>query len=137
VAGLLNEIHSETDRIHFVILGMGVNLNMDAKEFPKDIRTKATSLKAEKGQPVSRKAFAALLLEALERWYKILLKEGGTPVLKAWRDRAQIQGKEVRVTSFDDVLIGRAVDVDSDGALILETRGGERKRIVAGDVEYK
>jgi BirA family biotin operon repressor/biotin-[acetyl-CoA-carboxylase] ligase len=63
VAGLLNEIHSETDRIHFVILGMGVNLNMDAKEFPKDIRTQATSLKAEKGRPVSRKAFAALLLE--------------------------------------------------------------------------
>ena len=137
VAGLLNEIHSETDRIHFIILGMGVNLNMDAKEFPKDIRTQATSLKAEKGQPVSRKAFAALLLEELERWYEIFLKEGGTPVLKAWRDRAQIQGKEVRVTSFDEVLIGRAVDVDSDGALILETRGGERKRIVAGDVEYK
>ena len=137
VAGLLNEIHSETDRIHFIILGIGVNLNMDAKEFPKDIRTQATSLKAEKGQPVSRKAFAALLLEELERWYEIFLKEGGTPVLKAWRDRAQIQGKEVRVTSFDEVLIGRAVDVDSDGALILETRGGERKRIVAGDVEYK
>jgi len=137
VAGLLNEIHSETDRIHFIILGMGVNLNMDAKEFPKDIRTQATSLKAEKGRPVSRKAFAALLLEELERWYDIFLEEGGAPVLKAWRDRAQIQGKEVRVTSFDEVLIGRAVDVDSDGALILETRGGERKRIVAGDVEYK
>jgi BirA family biotin operon repressor/biotin-[acetyl-CoA-carboxylase] ligase len=137
VAGLLNEIHSETDRIHFIILGMGVNLNMDAKEFPKDIRTQATSLKAEKGRPVSRKAFTALLLEELERWYEIFLKEGGTPVLKAWRDRAQIQGKEVRVTSFDEVQIGRAVDVDSDGALILETRGGERKRIVAGDVEYK
>jgi BirA family transcriptional regulator, biotin operon repressor / biotin---[acetyl-CoA-carboxylase] ligase len=137
VAGLLNEIHSETDRIHFIILGMGVNLNMDAKEFPKDIRTLATSLKAEKGQSVSRKAFAALLLEELERWYGIFLKEGGAPVLKAWRDRAQIQGKEVRVTSFDEVRIGRAVDVDSDGALILESRGGERKRIVAGDIEYK
>ena len=137
VAGLLNEIHSETDRIHFVILGMGVNLNMDAKEFPKEIRTKATSLKEERGQPVSRKAFAALLLEALERWYEIFLKEGGAPVLKAWRDRAQIRGKKVRVTSFDEVLIGRAIDVDSDGALILETRGGKRKRIVAGDVEYK
>lgn len=137
VAGLLNEIHSETDRIHFVILGMGINLNMDAKEFPKEIRSKATSLKEERGQPVSRKAFAALLLEELERWYEVFLKEGGAPVLRAWRDRAQIQGKNVRVTSFDEVLIGRAIDVDSDGALILETRGGERKRIVAGDVEYK
>jgi BirA family transcriptional regulator, biotin operon repressor / biotin---[acetyl-CoA-carboxylase] ligase len=136
VAGLLNEIHSETDRIHFIILGMGVNLNMDAKEFPKEIRTKATSLKAEKGRPVSRKAFTAFLLEELERWYEMFLKEGGAPVLRAWRERAQIRGKEVRVSSFDEVRIGRAIDVDSDGALILETQDGERQRIVAGDVEY-
>ena len=57
VAGLLNEIHSETDRIHFVILGIGVNLNMDGKMFPKEIRDKATSLKKEMGQTVSRKDF--------------------------------------------------------------------------------
>jgi BirA family biotin operon repressor/biotin-[acetyl-CoA-carboxylase] ligase len=137
VAGLLNEIRSETDRIHFVVLGMGVNLNSDTKRFPRGIRDRATSLKGQRGDPVSRKAFTALLFEELERWYEIFTNEGEAPVLKAWRDRAQIQGKEVRVTSFDEVLVGRAVDVDSDGALILETGAGERKRIVAGDVEYK
>jgi BirA family transcriptional regulator, biotin operon repressor / biotin---[acetyl-CoA-carboxylase] ligase len=137
VAGLLNEIHSETDRIHFIVLGIGVNLNMDAKGFPKGIRDKTTSLKEQLGQSVSRKAFTALLLEGLEQGYETFLKEGGTPVLKAWKERAQIQGKAVRVSSFDEVLTGRAVDVDSDGALILETGEGEQKRIVAGDVEYK
>jgi BirA family transcriptional regulator, biotin operon repressor / biotin---[acetyl-CoA-carboxylase] ligase len=136
VAGLLNEIHSETDHVHFVILGMGVNLNMDEKGFPRAIRVKATSLKREMGRSVSRRAFAVLLLEELERWYERFLKEGD-PVLKAWRDRARIQGRRVRVTSFGEVLIGRAVDIDSDGALILTTKGGKRKRIVAGDIEYK
>jgi BirA family biotin operon repressor/biotin-[acetyl-CoA-carboxylase] ligase len=137
VAGLLNEIHSETDRVHFVILGMGVNLNMDEKAFPREIRAKATSLKNEMGRPVSRKSFVSLLLAELERWYEIFLKEGGPPLLRAWRDRAQIQGKEVKVTSFGEVVIGHAVDVDSDGALILTTRNGKRRRIVAGDIEYK
>ncbi len=136
VAGLLNEIHSETDRIHFVILGMGINLNMDEEGFPKEIRAKATSLKRETGRPVSRKAFVSLLLEELERWYGIFLKEGGSPLLKAWKARAQIEGKRIRVTSFGEVLTGRAVDVDSDGALILTTGDGERKRVVAGDIEY-
>jgi BirA family transcriptional regulator, biotin operon repressor / biotin---[acetyl-CoA-carboxylase] ligase len=136
VAGLLNEIHSETDHVHFVILGMGVNLNMDEKGFPRAIRVKATSLKREMGRSVSRRAFAVLLLEELERWYERFLKERD-PVLKAWRDRARIQGRRVRVTSFGEVLIGRAVDIDSDGALILTTKGGKRKRIVAGDIEYK
>ena len=137
VAGLLNEIHSETDRIHFVVLGMGVNLNMDEKHFPPELRDKATSLKEEMGRPVSRKDFVGHLFKSLEQWYEIFLKEGGAPVLKAWRDRARIQGKEVRVTSFGEVLIGRAVEVDSDGALILQTKGGVQKRIVAGDIEYR
>lgn len=137
VAGLLNEIHSETDRIHFVILGMGVNLNMDEKGFPTEIRAKATSLKREMGRPVSRRTFVSLLLEELERWYEIFLKGGGSPLLEAWKARAQIEGKRVKVTSFGEVLTGRAVDIDSNGALILTTGDGERIRVVAGDIEYE
>jgi BirA family biotin operon repressor/biotin-[acetyl-CoA-carboxylase] ligase len=137
VAGLLNEIHSETDRIHFVILGVGVNLNMDKKLFTKEIRNTATSLKMETGKTVSRKEFVPCLLEALEKWYTLFLREGGKPVLEAWRERARIRGKAVKVTSFGETLFGRAIDVDSEGRLILETEKGDRKRIVAGDVEYK
>ena len=137
VAGLLNEIHSEIDRIHFIILGIGINLNMDGKMFSKEIRGKATSLKRELGQAISRKAFLQTLLLELEMWYEIFLKEGPPLVLKAWRDRAQIKGRSVKVTSFEETLTGVAMDVDSEGALILKTEKGEQKRIVAGDVEYR
>jgi BirA family biotin operon repressor/biotin-[acetyl-CoA-carboxylase] ligase len=137
IAGLLNEIQSETDRIHFVILGIGVNLNMDAKMFPKEILKVATSLKRETGEMISRKGFVQRLLQELEDWYTIFLREGSPPVLEAWRKRARIKGKPVKVTSFGETLVGVAVDIDSDGALILETKDGERKRVVAGDVEYK
>jgi BirA family biotin operon repressor/biotin-[acetyl-CoA-carboxylase] ligase len=136
VAGLLNEIHSEIDRIHFVILGVGVNLNTDEKMFSAEIQAVATSLKIEMGQMISRKAFLQFLLRRLERWYSIFLKEGSTAILKAWRDRAHIKGRGVKVTSFGETLVGTAIDVDSDGALILETTDGKRKRVVAGDVEY-
>ncbi|MGQ9646934.1 MAG: biotin--[acetyl-CoA-carboxylase] ligase [Thermodesulfobacteriota bacterium] len=137
VAGLLNEIHSEVDQIHFVILGIGVNLNMDEKMFSKEIRGLATSLKREMRQSVSRKAFLQVLLEELEVWYETLRREGAAPVLKAWREKAQIEGRPVQVTSCGEVLLGTAIEVDSGGALILETKDGERKRVVAGDVEYK
>ena len=136
VAGLLNEIHSGMDRVHFVILGIGVNINMDGKLFSKEIRKVATSLKKEMGRAVSRKAFLQALLQKLEAWYEIFLKEGALPVLKAWRDRAQIKGRPVRVTSSGETLTGIAVDIDSDGNLILKTEDGQQKRIVTGDVEY-
>jgi BirA family biotin operon repressor/biotin-[acetyl-CoA-carboxylase] ligase len=137
VAGLLNEMHSEMDRIHFVILGIGVNLNTDRKTFSRDIREVATSLKIEMGQAVSRKAFLQCLLQELEKWYEIFLRGGAPPVLIAWRERAQIRGRSVKVTSFRETLVGVAIDVDSDGALVLETEDGERRRVIAGDVEYK
>jgi BirA family biotin operon repressor/biotin-[acetyl-CoA-carboxylase] ligase len=137
VAGLLNEIHSEMDRIHFVILGIGVNLNMDEKMFSKEIRAVATSLKIEMGQKVSRKAFLQFFLQELEKWYSIFLEEGGAVILKAWRDRAHIKGRQVKVTSFGETVGGIAIDVDSDGALILGTEDGKQKRVVAGDIEYK
>ena len=137
VAGLLNEIHSEMDRIHFVILGIGVNLNMDEKMFPEEIRTVATSLKREMSQTISRKAFLKILLQELERWYMVFSGEGGTAILKAWKEKAQIKGRAVKVASFNEMLMGVAIDVDSEGALILETKGGERRRIIAGDIEYK
>jgi len=136
VAGLLNEIHSEVDRIHFVILGIGVNVNVDEKMFSKEIRSVATSLKMETGQTVSRKDFLQSLFLELERWYATFSEEGSTGILKAWRDRAHIKGKQVKVTSFGKTLVGRAIDIDSDGALLLETKDGSRKRVVAGDIEY-
>jgi BirA family biotin operon repressor/biotin-[acetyl-CoA-carboxylase] ligase len=137
VAGLLNEIHSEMDRIHFVILGIGINLNTEEKMFSEEIRAGATSLKVEMGQTISRKVFLQSLLQELEKWYTILMKEGSAVILKAWRDRAHIKGRRVKVSSFGETWVGRAIDVDSDGALILETAGGKRKRVVAGDVQYK
>jgi BirA family biotin operon repressor/biotin-[acetyl-CoA-carboxylase] ligase len=73
----------------------------------------------------------------LETWYSTFLKEGSHAILKAWKDRAHIEGRRVKVTSFRETLVGTATDVDSDGALILETADGKQKRIVAGDVEYK
>jgi BirA family biotin operon repressor/biotin-[acetyl-CoA-carboxylase] ligase len=136
VAGLLNEIHSEIDRIHFVILGIGVNLNTEESMFLKEIRAAATSLKIEMGRTISRKVFLQFFLQELEKWYSIFLNEGGAGILKAWRARSHIKGRRVNVTSFGESLAGVAMDVDSDGALILETEDGKRRRIVAGDVEY-
>jgi BirA family biotin operon repressor/biotin-[acetyl-CoA-carboxylase] ligase len=136
VAGLLNELHSGTDRVHFAILGIGINLNMDGKSFSKEIRKVATSLKKELGRPVSRAAFLRVLLQKLEAWYETLLNEGAGPVLEAWRDRARIKGRPVRVASSGETLTGRAVDIDTEGNLIIKTEDGHQKIIVAGDVEY-
>ncbi|MEK7841973.1 MAG: biotin--[acetyl-CoA-carboxylase] ligase, partial [Deltaproteobacteria bacterium] len=85
-AGILTEMNSEMDRINFVVIGIGVNVNMTKKMFPEELRQIATSMKEETGMEISRIDFIQTLYLNMERWYKEYLKNGFEPVRKAWTD---------------------------------------------------
>lgn len=133
-AGILLEMDSEPDRVHFVIAGIGVNLNSRRSELPEYIRGTATSLLEEAGEPVDRAAFAASLLAGMERWYGVYLSEGFAPVLEAWKGYFESVGRPVKVTFFDKSVTGVCRGVAPDGALLLE-RDGRVERVLSGDVE--
>lgn len=135
VAGLLNEMSSETDGINFVILGIGVNLNMTAGQLPGDLRHPATSLFIETGTKVGRARFTALLLNELDRLYTGFLDHGFAQVRREWQERCNADGREVVVGNdgCDDIR-GRFAGIDSDGALLVQCPDGTIERILSGDV---
>jgi len=136
VAGLLNEMSAETDGINFVILGIGVNLNMSRDQFPDDLRAPATSLQLERGMPVQRARFAALLLNELDRLYADFLRHGFGPVREEWQRCCNAAGREVVVSDQGrDIVKGMFDGIDGDGALLLRLQNGKQERIVAGDVK--
>ncbi len=135
VAGLLNEMSAETDGINFVILGIGVNLNMSRDQFPDDLRAPATSLLLERGGPVQRARFTALLLNELDRLYADFLRHGFGPVREEWQRSCNAAGREVVVSDQGREMIRGLFDgIDGDGALRLRLPDGNLERIVAGDV---
>ena len=135
VAGLLNEMSAETDGINFVILGIGVNLNMTADQFPADVRTPATSLLLEQGRPVNRAQFAAAMLNELDRLYQGFLSCGFGPVREAWQQRCNANGREVSVSDGGaETLRGMFAGIDGDGAMLVRLASGLVERIVCGDV---
>jgi BirA family biotin operon repressor/biotin-[acetyl-CoA-carboxylase] ligase len=135
VAGLLNEMSAETDGINFVILGIGVNLNMAAVQFPTDLRTPATSLLLEQGRPVKRVQFAASMLHELDLLYADFLKCGFDPVREEWQRRCNAKGRAVVVTDGGtDAVQGMFDGIDGDGALLLRMPDGRVERILSGDV---
>jgi BirA family biotin operon repressor/biotin-[acetyl-CoA-carboxylase] ligase len=135
VAGLLNEMSAETDGINFVILGIGVNLNMTAGQFPKDLRHPATSLLLESGVRVDRSLFAAAMLNELERLYADFLEQGFGPVREEWQRRCNANGHQVLVSdSGTECTGGRFIGIDSDGAMLLRSDDGKLHRITCGDV---
>lgn len=134
VAGLLNEMSAETDRVGFVILGIGVNVNMRADQFPDGLRAPATSLMLETGTPLSRTAFAVRLFRELTAEYERFLRDGFEPVREAWSRRCTAFGREVSVDTGAGVLRGPFAGIDRDGALLLRGTGGSLERVLSGDV---
>ena len=135
VAGLLNELNAETEQIHYMILGVGVNLNMTADQFPADLRTPATSLLLAGGKQISRLEFARTLLQKTDQHYTRYLAEGFAPILAAWENRCNMIGKQVEVDYQHSRLIGVVKGVDEAGALLLTLQNGSEERVVAGDVK--
>jgi len=134
-AGLLNEMSAETDGINFVILGIGVNLNMTPAQFPADVRSPATSLLIEKGLPVNRSQFAATMLGELDRLYTNFLRHGFGSVRDEWQQRCNAKGREVVVSEADvETVRGRFHGIDCDGALLVRFPDGMVERILSGDV---
>jgi len=138
LVGILTEASCDIDRIKHIILGIGINANIKEEDFPEELRGKATSMEIMKGEPVPRVKFLQAVLRSLEKWYKTALEKGFTPVLEAWRKYSVTLGQEVRVIGVHDgdEFTGRAVDIDSYGALLVE-KDGEIRTVMAGDVSIR
>lgn len=136
VCGTLTEIGAEIDQIDYVIVGIGIDANVDIESFPEEIRESSTSLKKELGSPVNRVEFVQRLLEEFEAIYLKFQKDGFPSILEEWRNLSATIGERVKITTQRRTIYGEAIGVDNEGALILETDDGRFEKIVAGNCEH-
>ena len=134
VSGILTEMNSEMDRINFVIMGIGVNLNMKRNMFSQELRYIATSLKEETGKEIPRVEFIQSLYANLEKWYKIFLKKGFKPISEAWKGYFDMSGKRVTVHQANGNIMGIALTINEDGFLMVRESSGKVVKIISGDV---
>jgi BirA family biotin operon repressor/biotin-[acetyl-CoA-carboxylase] ligase len=134
VAGILTELNGELDRIKYVILGIGVDVNLNASEFPAELRKVATSLKAELGKPISRADLAVSILRELDADYDRIGAGKFAVVADEWEKQCATIGQEVVIQAGERRIRGRAESLGEDGALLLRTEHGHLERVVAGDV---
>ena len=133
IAGILTEMSAEADQVHWVVVGVGVNVNARREDFPEALRDQATSLLIEREHPSPRALFLAACLTSLEGWYDRHAEEGFDPIRQAWRERSVTLGQEVQVSTDGAPVVGRAEDIDETGALLVRTPEG-LVRITSGDV---
>jgi BirA family biotin operon repressor/biotin-[acetyl-CoA-carboxylase] ligase len=133
VSGLLTEMSAEQDRIRHIVLGIGVDVNMEMGELPPEVRRLTTTLAAEAGAKVNRLALLRQVLRDLERWYQKFLNND-IDVLEEWKKLNVTVGNRITVSGAGEALDGLAQGVDRDGRLILRLDDGTIRTVAAGDV---
>lgn len=131
VAGILAESVVPGDAGPVVILGIGVNVNQN--RFPGELAARATSLALEAGRQFDRETLLGALRDRLERWYRRWATDGFEPVREAWRRRAGMLGQRV---ADNRGVVGIALDLGEDGALLVLTDGGGVARVLAGELTW-
>jgi BirA family biotin operon repressor/biotin-[acetyl-CoA-carboxylase] ligase len=132
--GILTEMSAETDRINYIILGIGVNVNTAKAHFPEEIEGIATSLRTECGKEVPRVQLVQGILAELESLYQVFQVSGFETIRERWKAQSCTIGTWVSVRGEREQVEGEALDIDEDGALILRKANGALERVVAGDV---
>jgi BirA family biotin operon repressor/biotin-[acetyl-CoA-carboxylase] ligase len=123
--------------ICYVVVGIGMNLNVDVKVLSPDIRPRSTSVLYETGSAVDYHEFLRTFFKEFEEIYSVLCKQNFERIIKEWKNRTDTLGKTVRVQSAGETIQGVAVDIDPSGFLLLKTEKGEIRRIYSGDCLYR
>ena len=134
VAGILTEMRAELDVVSYVMLGIGVDVNLTASDFPTDLRKTATSLKIELGSTVARADLAAAILKELEKDYARIRKGDFEMVADEWEAHCDTLGHEVVIRMGAREVRGRAESLGEDGALLVRTQHGHLETVIGGDV---
>lgn len=135
LGGILAEGFSAGPGLDGLVVGVGLNLDLSESALPEELRGRVTSVRALTGRAPAVEEAAAAVLSRLFDWYHALAREGPDRALEEWRRRSlPWWGRPVEARSGGSILRGIARGIDGRGALILETEGGKRVAIVAGEV---
>jgi len=136
VCGILTEMDAEMNAVNYVIIGIGINANTDLDMLPPITRIGATSIKEELGREVDRVAITQNFLERFERHYVTFLTGDLHPVLEYWREHSSTIGRRVKIVTKFRTIVGEAVGIDHDGALIVELDDGTVEKAITGTCFY-
>lgn len=138
ICGILTEMNAELTRINYVVVGIGINVNIDEFEFPEDIKDIATSLKIEIKAPVNRQELAARVLNNFEKLYTEFIDNNNIKAsIDICRENSALIGKEIMIINKEKNIEARALDIDDEGRLLIEYADGTQERLISGEVSVR
>ncbi len=132
--GILTEMRAEPDRVHYAVIGIGLNVNQS--KMPDWLAASATSLRIEMEKQFSRLEILIRLLRNLDHYYNQFITEGAQPILRRFAEvSSYFKGKHVRITTATETYTGVTAGLESSGVLrVTRDDGGGTQAVLSGDV---
>ncbi|MGH4051479.1 MAG: biotin--[acetyl-CoA-carboxylase] ligase [Clostridium sp.] len=138
VCGILTEMSGEIDHINYLVMGIGINVNLDAEDIPTELKDVATSLKLESGKFMDRKLLVANILNIFEELYYDFVENGNIKeTIDVCRKNSMLLGKEIQLVSRGEIRIAKAISISDAGELLVENEQGIIEYIVSGEVSIR
>lgn len=136
VAGILTEMQAEQDKINYVVIGIGINVNQDENELPNGIHYKATSLKLQTGKESDITKLIQSMLKKFEVTYTEFLNSGFSTIKEIWESYGYRIGEKVSIKTFKEVREVILVGIAEDGALLAKYEDGSINKVFSGEIEW-
>ncbi|MGE6629556.1 biotin--[acetyl-CoA-carboxylase] ligase [Bacillus sp. NPDC077027] len=136
VVGILTELRAEADQVHAVIIGPGINVNQEKADFPPHLQDIATSLQIESKKKVDRAALIQQIMLMFENRYADYMQHGFRPIKLLWESYTMTLGKTITARTINGHYTGKALGINDEGVLLLETEAGIQK-IYSADIEIE
>ncbi|AUB56923.1 MULTISPECIES: biotin--[acetyl-CoA-carboxylase] ligase [Methanobacterium] len=136
VCGILTEAIARKGGLDYVVVGIGIDLNVDVDEFPPDLRKGATSLKNELEKEIPGEKLVQNFLLNFENLYQNFKEGQLSEILNQWRSLSTTIGSTVEVKKRGGTIRGEAVGITRDGILILEMDDGSLRKIISGECTH-
>ena len=138
VCGILTEMSGEIDHINYLVMGIGINVNLEEEDIPMDLKDVATSLKLENGKYIDRKLLLANILNEFEELYIDFVQNGNIKeTIDVCRKNSILIGRKIQLVNRGKVKIAKAIDIGDEGELIIENDQGIIEHIVSGEVSIR
>lgn len=138
ICGILTEMNAELNRINYLIMGIGINVNLDEDDIPPELKDRANSIKIYKNKEIDRKSLLANILNEFEKLYIPFAANGDVSIaIRICRENSASIDKEVKIIEGNKERLGRALDINNNGELIVEFEDGKVQNIYAGEVSIR
>ena len=134
IAGILSEMETERETVKFIIVGIGLNTNLDLTALPEDLKDGVTSINQELTGPFSQEKLLNEIITRIELYYSLFIREGFSVIREEWQNYSVTLGRQLEAICRGEKIFGQAVGLSENGGLLLRGNSGVITELFGSDI---